>query len=463
MSLPSVEIVTKGEELHARKSDLLMINTELEDNTDRTDLDNLVEEEKDTISDLDDSKGEVDRYGFYVADSFHTSAKLKKSEVDFRKGKEGERVIKWVKMVKNWDKVTWFRKEKLKRRIRKGIPDTLRGLVWVRISESWRYVEKYPSIKAIDLSKLDELTIDEIERDINRTFPRHLQFESNERGNKGQGALRRLLQLYAATDTEVGYCQGMAFIAGLMLIYMSEEEAFYCFQSSLKLSKFNLRLMFLPNMVEAQKTLFVFGELGKKYLGKLWVHLEEEGIHHTMYATEWLLTMYCRGFSFDLVTRVWDVFFNEGYKIVYRVALALVKSIEKELLSNEFEDIMGIFRKIPELVDAERLMGIAFSIPLKSSEIEHLDKKFFVDFNAKQQEKKKESETNVHTFTPPETSPTYIPPEESSTFISPEESSTFISPEESSTYISPEKSPTFMSSVKSVSVDDSASPSPPSI
>ena len=43
------------------------------------------------------------------------------------------------------------------------------------------------------------------------------------------------------------------------------------------------------------------------------------------YVTEWLLTMYCRGFSFDLVTRVWDVFFNEGYKIVYRVALALVK------------------------------------------------------------------------------------------------------------------------------------------
>lgn len=43
------------------------------------------------------------------------------------------------------------------------------------------------------------------------------------------------------------------------------------------------------------------------------------------YATEWLLTMYCRGFSFDLVTRVWDVFFSEGYKIVYRVALALVK------------------------------------------------------------------------------------------------------------------------------------------
>ena len=48
-------------------------------------------------------------------------------------------------------------------------------------------------------------------------------------------------------------------------------------------------------------------------------------MHAYRYATEWLLTMYCRGFSFALVTRVWDVFFSEGYKIVYRVALALVK------------------------------------------------------------------------------------------------------------------------------------------
>jgi hypothetical protein len=44
------------------------------------------------------------------------------------------------------------------------------------------------------------------------------------------------------------------------------------------------------------------------------------------YFTEWALTVFSRGFSFDLVTRVWDVLLCEGqYKIVYRVALALLK------------------------------------------------------------------------------------------------------------------------------------------
>ena len=46
--------------------------------------------------------------------------------------------------------------------------------------------------------------------------------------------------------------------------------------------KYNLRTMFLPDMLQAQVVLFVFGELGKKHLGRLWIHLEKEGVHHTM-------------------------------------------------------------------------------------------------------------------------------------------------------------------------------------
>jgi hypothetical protein len=46
---------------------------------------------------------------------------------------------------------------------------------------------------------------------------------------------------------------------------------------------------------------------------------------HFRYATEWFLTMYTRGFSFDLAARVWEIFLNEGDKIVYRVGLAILK------------------------------------------------------------------------------------------------------------------------------------------
>jgi TBC1 domain family member 10 len=44
----------------------------------------------------------------------------------------------------------------------------------------------------------------------------------------GQKALTRLLLCYASVDPEVGYCQGMGFIAAMFLSYMPEDEAFYC-------------------------------------------------------------------------------------------------------------------------------------------------------------------------------------------------------------------------------------------
>jgi TBC1 domain family member 10 len=111
----------------------------------------------------------------------------------------------------------------------------------------------------------------------------------------------------------------MGFIAGMFLTYMSEDEAFYCFHATLTRPTAPLRLMYLPKLVETQKVLHVFEKLGELHLGKLWKHMVDQGIHPTMFATEWLMTMYCRGFSFDLVTRVWDVLLSEGsVKITYR-------------------------------------------------------------------------------------------------------------------------------------------------
>jgi hypothetical protein len=43
----------------------------------------------------------------------------------------------------------------------------------------------------------------------------------------GQPSLRRVLKAYSLYDQEIGYCQGMNFIAGMFLTLMSEEESFW--------------------------------------------------------------------------------------------------------------------------------------------------------------------------------------------------------------------------------------------
>lgn len=82
------------------------------------------------------------------------------------------------------------------------------------------------------------------------------------------------------------------------------------------------------------------------------------------YFTEWALTLFSRGFSFDLVTRVWDVLMNEGsYKIVYRVSLGLLKYFEAELLELKFDKIMALLRDLPRHIDASKLMEVSASLP----------------------------------------------------------------------------------------------------
>lgn len=46
-----------------------------------------------------------------------------------------------------------------------------------------------------------------------------------------QQSLFCVLTAYAVYNTEIGYCQGMSQIAGLFLMYMDEEDAFWCLHS----------------------------------------------------------------------------------------------------------------------------------------------------------------------------------------------------------------------------------------
>lgn len=120
----------------------------------------------------------VDRYGFYVSDDFHTSLLVSSEDAASRKIKEAERTTKWIKMVKNWNGVILNRQEKLKRRVRKGVPDHVRGFVWTKLSEASTYKQNYPDLEAIDIASLDELTADEVISCLVCNFFRFLRTES---------------------------------------------------------------------------------------------------------------------------------------------------------------------------------------------------------------------------------------------------------------------------------------------
>jgi TBC1 domain family member 10 len=134
-----------------------------------------------------------------------------------------------------------------------------------------------------------------------------------------------------------------------------------------------MRGLFGEGMRETHMVLHIAEQLVHMFLPKLAKHFDKENIHVTMYATQWLLTQYTSSFKFDLVTRVWDCFLGEGWKIIYRVMLALLSHHQARLMKMGFEEILAFFRELPEIVDGSVIIDVALKIPLKTKHIVKLE------------------------------------------------------------------------------------------
>jgi TBC1 domain family member 10 len=148
-----------------------------------------------------------------------------------------------------------------------------------------------------------------------------------------------------------------------------------------------MRGLFGEDMQETHQVLYVADKLMHQFCPKLAKHMEKEHLHVTMYATQWLLTQYTSNFGFDLVVRVWDVFLWEGWKIAYRVMLALLTHFQPQLLRMSFEEILGSIREWPDRIDGATIMDLAYKIPLRRSHIA----KYEAEWREQQQQQQHES------------------------------------------------------------------------
>ncbi|XP_072542368.1 TBC1 domain family member 4 isoform X2 [Salminus brasiliensis] len=271
-------------------------------------------------------------------------------------------------------KVQWD-KEEIHTALCQGVPKSRRGEVWLLLSQQYRLRHRLPQRQQApdtpyqDLLK--QLTAQQhaILVDLGRTFPTH-QYFSTQLG-AGQLSLYNLLKAYSLLDTEVGYCQGISFVAGILLLHMSEEQAF----DTLKFLMYDLglRRQYRPDMISLQIQMYQLSRLLHDYHRGLYSHLEEHEISPSLYAAPWFLTLFASQFPLGFVSRVFDLLFVQGTDVIFKVALCLLSSHEGEILEcDSFENIVDYLKTtIPTLTQNQMEETIAKALEMDISKQLH--------------------------------------------------------------------------------------------
>uniref|UniRef100_A0A8D1LB18 TBC1 domain family member 1 n=1 Tax=Sus scrofa TaxID=9823 RepID=A0A8D1LB18_PIG len=263
-----------------------------------------------------------------------------------------------------------FDMEKMHSAVGQGVPRHHRGEIWKFLAEQYHLKHQFPSKQQPKDTPykelLKQLTSQQhaILIDLGRTFPTHPYFSAQL--GAGQLSLYNILKAYSLLDQEVGYCQGLSFVAGILLLHMGEEEAF----NMLKFLMFDmgLRKQYRPDMIILQVQMYQLSRLLHDYHRDLYNHLEEHEIGPSLYAAPWFLTVFASQFPLGFVARVFDMIFLQGSEVIFKVALSLLGSHKPLILQHEnLETIVDFIKStLPNLglVQMEKTISQVFEMDI---------------------------------------------------------------------------------------------------
>ncbi|KAF4122279.1 TBC1 domain family member 6 [Geosmithia morbida] len=368
--------------------------------------------------------GSRDRYGFKKESQYIS----RKQYDDWDKGYTeylDRRKKKWTAFLKEnslmTDEPNRFPSPsaKTKKFVRKGIPPDWRGAAWFYYAGGPAIMAKHGGLYAKMLQKkAKRIDVEAIERDLHRTFPDNVNFRPPGSTSINAGdhkiidsadtvqpkpeeppiisSLRRVLFAFSIYNQNIGYCQSLNFIAGMLLLFVDNEEQ--CFwllnvvthiylpgthELSLEGSRVDLSVL----MTEIRDTMpavwdRIGGELEAQPNGgaarpstgrslrrpKLGRRKDQTTLTTerlppiTMCMTAWFMSCFIGTLPIETTLRVWDVFFYEGSKTLFRIALAIFKSGESEILSvSDPMEMFGVVQSMPrKMLDANALLDTCF-------------------------------------------------------------------------------------------------------
>lgn len=287
-----------------------------------------------------------------------------------------EELGSWSDLLNKWKDIT-IKPKQLQGLVRKGIPDPLRGQVWqmmAGVKENDELIEGYKHF-----IKKESPTEQVIKWDIHRTFPAHEYFKST--GGEGQETLYKISKAYSVYDEEVGYCQGLSFLSAVLLLHLPEEQAFALLVKIM--SDYGLRDIFKQDFEQLHLKFFQLDRMIEDSMPDLHSHFQYNSIETHMYASQWFLTLFTARFPLSMVYCIMDLFLCHGMRVIFQVALGLLKASRRELIQMDFEAILKYFRvsmpkKYLDEDEYKKLITSALSFRVTEKKMKKYEKEYLL-------------------------------------------------------------------------------------
>ncbi|CAH1786630.1 unnamed protein product [Owenia fusiformis] len=289
----------------------------------------------------------------------------------------------WKRLLTNWDTLDQRFHTKLQRLMRNGVPKHFRCTLWKNLlgseslekSSHFSYKANLVAIREqmVDLGiseygaegnalqalsealktnnelkhsgHVDVNHIRQILLDLDRTYPTHNLYMGNGGpAREGKASLFRVLSLYARYNPTIGYCQGMSYIAGMLLMHMEEKDAFWCFAALIERQKY-LQGYFDDKLSRIQRHAAVFEKLMKQRFPQLSEHIENHGLQPLMFVTPWFMCLFTNLTCWDTVLAIWDLILVDGVTTIFQVGLAIMKVAESRLLATD-----SLIKLLPQML-----------------------------------------------------------------------------------------------------------------
>ncbi|EMP31932.1 Growth hormone-regulated TBC protein 1 [Chelonia mydas] len=102
-----------------------------------------------------------------------------------------------------------------------------------------------------------------------------------------------------------------------------------------------------PEMMGLKTDQEVLGELVRKKVPAVAELIDRHGVMWTLIVSRWFICLFIDILPVETVLRIWDCLFYEGSKIIFRVALALIKQHQAFILeATNLPDICDKFKQI---------------------------------------------------------------------------------------------------------------------